>query len=174
MVIGNKEISNKYIQSIQSYNSNMYSIPVNDHGVKHNDRKVGLHMSGSYTKDNLNQYGISRYFVYANFTAQKKNLFGWVRYSTIYNAIFNLGSFYTRAADPKGYSQDILVNGTFYVNTPYTDRVQILTGEQSGNWTMCLGYTNTGSLCKGDVKFWSRGVAEENAGYMNVYIDFFK
>lgn len=177
VIVGNREISNEYVSSVQSYNQTAHNIvlaeetAVNDGGVRYDKRKVGLHMRGSHEKDNLDPYGvIYRDFVYANFTAQKKNMFGWVRYSTEYNAIFNLGDFYVRALTPQNYLQDIHVNGVFYFNTEYRDHVRIANGEQSGNWTVCLGYSN--GICKGNVKFWSRGIAEEHAAYMNVYLTF--
>lgn len=169
--VGNREIINEYLPSIRSYNASTYSIPVNEHNVRHDKRKVGLHMSSTRAKDEQYEWGVYRNFICANFTAQKKNVFGWVRYSTVYNAVFNnLENFILRTRDRAGNPQDIKV-GVFYVNTFYTDHIQLLTGEQSGNWTIAIGYTETGNHFQGNVKFWSRGIPEENAGFMNIYLD---
>lgn len=171
VVVGDREILNEYLPSIRLYNATTYSIPVNEHNVKYNNRKVGLHMSAARNKDEQYEWGVYRNFIYANFTAQKKNVFGWVRYSTVYNAIFNnLENFILRRRDGAGNPSDIEV-GIFYVNTFYTDHIQLSTGEQSGNWTIALGYTREGSLFKGNVKFWSRGVPEDQAGFMNIYLN---
>lgn len=172
VVVGDREISSEYLPSVQLYTANTYSIPLNEHNVRHDKRKVGLHMSGAYAKDENSELGLRRYFVYANFTAQKKNMFGWVRYSTVYNARFdNLQNFVLRIRDRAGNPQDIPV-GVFYINTFYTDHIQILTGEQSGNWTLAIGYTDQGTRFQGNVKFWSRGIPEDKAGFMNIDVSF--
>lgn len=62
--------------------------------------------------------------------------------------------------------------GVFYVNTFYTDHIQVLAGEQSGNWTLAIGYTDQGTHFQGNVKFWSRGVPEDKAGFMNIDVSF--
>lgn len=166
VIVGDKEIVIKKTSSIELYKrerkeiditSFMSQIPENDLVVKVGKRKVGLHMSGTW----LQKAGdpSRRFYIDANFTAQKKNLFGWVRYSTVYFGTFSLGAFTYQYRLPNGnWGATTIERG---------DKFTVSTGkEESGNYVWCLGYGEG----QGNAKFWSRGVSEADAGYMNVNI----
>jgi hypothetical protein len=127
----------------RSVEKSNYLSPAN-HAYSHtNDRKVGLYLS------------ISGSAVFGRFTSQKKGLFGWVRYETVYHAEFAFNhnfDFYDIS-----YYQPILTNGGTYH--------ELNTGEQSGNYSFFLGYVSYGGLsCTGTMFCWSRGVSYNDGG----------
>lgn len=118
-------------------------------------RKVGLYIS------------IDGNAIWTRFTSQKKNFWGWNRYSTVYEAAFKLnGGFHHYYTTPTGVR--------------YVDRnnmwFQISTGEQSGNYSMVLGHLHTEnpipSACRfkteGNMEIWSRGVSYNDRGFAKV------
>ena len=74
-----KERQQQFTVSTRSSVSDLSSI--NEAYSRQKDRKVGLYLS------------VSSGIIHANFTSQKKGVFGWSRYSTTYHAKVNLRGF---------------------------------------------------------------------------------
>lgn len=141
-----------------------------NHAWSHWDkRKVGCYLSFSQL-DDQNYAGITM-----RLTAQKKYIFGWKRYSTMYHARFKLkGSgngfeFYETAY--YGFPKERYVNKD---NQEFT----IHTKELDGNFSVLFGrVSTTGSImqgyfhCSGKMEVWSRGIEEEHKGVANVQLD---
>lgn len=123
---------------------------VNDAYSHQDDRKVGLrlYMEGQY--------------IMANFTAQKKNWFGWVRYSTVYSV-----ELLVRGAGFEFAQGDVLGMYPSYINMdgrPFS----INTRERDGNYTTRFGRkVNTGG-CTGNMAVWSRGVIYADRGFSSI------
>lgn len=80
----------RYILTLKSVNNNLRFLlvpsvsdlsSINEAYSRQKDRKVGLYLS------------VSSGIIHANFTSQKKGVFGWSRYSTTYHAKVNLRGF---------------------------------------------------------------------------------
>lgn len=160
-LIGDSLIKSKLFESFSDFSKDQLVITKTDAsdynpnhaGGKKDKRKVGLHMS-------LGSDGS----VYSNFTAQKKNVFGWVRYSTVYLAKFNLfGPFVFRECREFGYANERYVHKLNF---------EVTTIELGGNTTVKLGTIGTATLpppaalpsLTGSMEIWSRGVPYENRG----------
>ena len=108
-----KERQQQFTVSTRSSVSDLSSI--NEAYSRQKDRKVGLYLS------------VSSGIIHANFTSQKKGVFGWSRYSTTYHAKVNLRGFEFAQGELLGY-------GPVYVNKdgiPFA----IDTKEMGGNVT---------------------------------------
>lgn len=138
-----------------------------NHAWSHWDkRKVGLYISmetpvGGYAD------------ITVRFTAQKKYIFGWKRYSTEYYAEFKLS----------GTGQGFEFNKQEYMGFPvvgYENKngqtFDIHTRELSGNETVNLGrVSSTGNMvtkyqyaCSGEMYIWSRGIEKAHRGAAKV------
>lgn len=129
-------------------------LPVNDVVGEVSKRKVGLHMN------------LDNYRVITNFTSQKKGIFGWVRYSTVYYAKFFLSNFSRVIYVPMtggvpGHNIAIDKNNQWF---------DYASAEEDGNYTFTLGDVSGASNWKttGYADVWSRGVPKDNAGKMRV------
>lgn len=130
------------------------------------DRKVGLYLS-------MDKSGA----IFARFTAQKKYIFGWKRYSTMYSAKFRLRGF--------GGDQKFSFLESAYTGGPtkwvMKDDVEftITTKELGGNVTVTLGGVSPALSvpwsvmygCNGKIEIWSRGISYENRGKANVGLE---
>lgn len=157
-----------YSNSIVTY-ANETSNPNVDinHAWSHWDkRKVGCYLSFSKIND-PGYIGITM-----RLTAQKKFIFGWKRYSTMYHARFNLtgsGGFEFYETAYYGFPVEKYVNMN---NKEFT----IHTKELDGNFSVLFGrvsYTEGGALlyhcsCSGQMEVWSRGIEEEHRGIAKV------
>ena len=135
--------------------SSTEAMPAN-HAWSHiSERKVGVYST-------LNEDGA----VYMRFTAQKKYIFGWKRYSTMYNLDITL-----RGGDGTPFE--------YYKYGVYSSKegqlLEIRTGELSGNSTMHFGRVgfrevpfNPWYSCTGTMAIWSRGVPYSNKGKARV------
>lgn len=129
-----------------------------NHAWSHtSDRKVGLYAS-------MNNEGQ----IYMRFTAQKKYIFGWKRYSTVYFANFNLHGgqvckffWYTGEGSPQ--TSTVPMDGKDF---------SVETKELSGNETIYFGGVGPAQgvpyrfqyECSGWMEVWSRGISYENRG----------
>lgn len=102
---------------------------------------------------------VSSGIIHANFTSQKKGVFGWSRYSTTYHAKVNLRGFEFAQGELLGY-------GPVYVNKdgiPFA----IDTKEMGGNVTKVFG-RKLAQECTGTIEIWSRGVPYDQRGFATV------
>lgn len=147
-------------QSVRTKSPTLGTDP-NHAGAEKDKRKVGLYMSLS--KDGT---------VYSRFTAQKKNLFGWVRYSTVYYAKFYL-------AGPLLFFE---CREFGYANERYVHKLdfEITTIELGGNTTVKFGTIGDGSSSlppvalpslTGNIEIWSRGISYEDRGIGRVNLN---
>lgn len=114
--------------------------------VQVSKRKVGMYLSRSGSS------------IKANFTAQKKNIFGWVRYSTKYSYKVNVKSgVYHHNTNPFSSTAPIWVikPGSY---------IECETAELSGNVTATIAFCPEGSNVSGTFEIWSRGVDYEDRG----------
>lgn len=156
VMIGNKLIKGKIVNSYAEKMKTSSSVvtyaagDVNGTYAKTSDRKVCSHLS-------MNQFRFT-----VNFTCQKKGIFGWVRYSTIYSAKFLINNFVwiKRVPMSGGIPEHLLETETNNREFYYESK------EQDGNYTFDLGNIKGGSPwhATGRAKVWSRGVPEANAG----------
>ena len=160
--IGDSLVSSPLFESVAEYldltvntRSTSYLDVFNpNHAWSHqSDRKVGLYIS------------INGERVTVNFTSQKKGIFGWVRYNTVYYAKFIISNFAW------------LQNGEYVSksNIPF----QVETPEMGGNVSFLLGRayllppSATASsvssyFVAGTMEVWSRGVLYEKRGLSRV------
>lgn len=133
------------------------------------DRKVGLYLS-------MDKSGA----IFARFTAQKKYIFGWKRYSTMYSAKFNIKGhydqkfFFLESAFTGGPIKSVLMDGlTFTVNTKELGGNETLRFGNMGGpvYPSPLGVAYAG---EGWMEVWSRGVSYENRGKANVQVETMK
>lgn len=128
-------------------------------------RKVGLYISLASDRS-----------IYVQFTAQKKNMFGWVRYSTEYYAKFNISPawphFELFECRDFGFAQDRFVPKN---NVDF----QISTIELGGNTTVKLGRALLNGApapisptVTGKMEVWSRGIDYNNRGLASIYLGF--
>lgn len=121
-----------------------------NHAWSHtSSRKVGLYIRMDKSVTNTT-YG---HPIDITFTSQKKGVFGWVRYKTIYYAYFYL-------TFPAGYRYTFMGS---YSNGYYSSG-----GEKDGNYTFTLAYA---WAVWGSMECWSRGVEESVRGKAEVYLD---
>lgn len=161
VMIGNKMINNKmfttYSESLKSKSvmSTREALPVNNAQGKTSKRKVGCHLS------------MNSFKVVVNFTCQKKTMFGWVRYSTYYNAKFLIHNFVWIKVIPMsgGVPEHLSFTETNNKFFEYESHK-----EQDGNYTFELGNIKGGSPWNayGSATIWSRGVPFESAGEMTI------
>lgn len=140
-----KERQQQFTVSTRSSVSDLSSI--NEAYSRQKDRKVGLYLS------------VSSGIIHANFTSQKKGVFGWSRYSTTYHAKVNLRGFEFAQGELLGY-------GPVYVNKdsiPFA----IDTKEMGGNVTKVFG-RKLAQECTGTIEIWSRGVPYDQRGFATV------
>lgn len=106
--------------------------------------------------------------VVTNFTCQKKSMFGWVRYSTIYEAKFVIGNFVQVVKIPMidGRPPQYLHTDRGGKEFKYTSK------EEDGNYTFDLGFIKGDKPWHaiGKATVWSRGVSETNAGKCKIDI----
>ena len=131
-------------------------------------RKVGCYISMEFVKTGEAQLNV-------RFTAQKKFIFGWKRYSTEYS-----GSFYLVGSGTGFEFFETASIGGFVGKEKYVNKnskwFDIHTRELSGDYTVNFGRVtaNTGPLaphlytCEGSMKIWSRGIEKEHCGSSTV------
>ena len=142
-----KERQQQFTVSTRSSVSDLSSI--NEAYSRQKDRKVGLYLS------------VSSGIIHANFTSQKKGVFGWSRYSTTYHAKVNLRGFEFAQGELLGY-------GPVYVNKdgiPFA----IDTKEMGGNVTKVFG-RKLAQECTGTIEIWSRGVPYDQRGFATEFV----
>lgn len=110
-------------------------------------RKVGLYLSMDRTVTNTR----TGHPINVTFTSQKKNVFGWVRYSTIYYANFYFDADVTFM---NGYNYGYYTSGK----------------EKSGSYSFTLAYAknNIGGI----MECWSRGVEEKLKGSATINLKY--
>lgn len=157
VMIGDKLIKNEIVHSYTEKMKNSSSIVTyaEEGGLNGTYAKVGKRKVCSHFSMTHNRFTV-------NFTCQKKNMFGWVRYSTIYNAKFLINNFVWVKIIPisGGTPEHLFETDTQNQEFLYTSK------EEDGNYTFDLGYIKGGApwSAKGRAKVWSRGVPEENGG----------
>ena len=142
-----------------------------NHAWSHtDDRKVGCYIDMATPSNGIAQINV-------RFTAQKKYIFGWKRYSTVYFAKFWLNGSGNGFEFYQSTYLSNFVGQEKYVNKD-GEIFEIETVELGGNTTLNFGrVTGTKGLmdsdnyyCSGDMYVWSRGVAKENKGGSRVDI----
>jgi hypothetical protein len=124
-----------------------YSYPANHAFSRLSDRKVGLYIrKGALIHNKGTQ-------VFVDFTCQKKDLFGWVRYKT---------EFHGRFIFDKNFTQS---NPTMFRGV---DWFQIFLQETSGVDYYFLGYWEGSGKLTGKMECWSRGVSYADRGMSKV------
>lgn len=140
------KIENAEFITLRNSSSNWMSAV--NHAWSHLDsRKVGLYISMDRSVTN-SLYG---HPINVTFTSQKKNIFGWVRYSTVYEANFYI---YGISKYMSNYSYGHYTSGS----------------EKSGTYSFTLGYADEDVT--GTIECWSRGVSKGLRGSASVNLKY--
>lgn len=161
-MIGDSLVNSKkylnYQERQQSFVVNTRAISdlssVNDAYSRQSDRKVGMQLSVG--NENMTSW------IHATFTAQKKGIFGWSRYSTVY-----YGNVHIYGANFEFAQGQALGYGPAFVNkdgVPFSFQ----TAEKSGNFTTIFGRKAYGSRAQGTMEIWSRGISYDDRGFSSI------
>ncbi len=165
-MIGEKVIKADAYSDYAELKQDKYSSPIMSRAVSEEGNSLN-HAWSHQSKRKVSLYlTIEGSAVWAEFKSQKKNVFGWVRYSTVYHGKFKLdGGFVHYYNTPNGLAKDDQNNREWQWNF----------GEQGGTYKCIIGHVNYNSgpvrcpyRTSGWIECWSRGVSYEDRGRSRV------